>query len=189
MKVQRSRFLALAFPVTSERDIKAYLDDTARRYHDARHLCFAYKLGVGRETITRKSDGGEPSGTAGDPLLLALGKHDLTDVLVIVVRYFGGIKLGTGGLARAYGQAGASALAAAALRKVPLGRLFAIRFPYAHEKTIRRLLETMGGILLDQQYGEVVSWRIMLPHSVWRGFATTLNDLTAGGVRLEEPEE
>jgi uncharacterized YigZ family protein len=187
LKVQRSRFLALAFPVGTEQNAQIRLDETARRYHDARHVCYGYKLGVGRETITRKSDAGEPSGTAGEPILSAIGKLELTDALVIVVRYFGGIKLGTGGLARAYGQAGAMALAEAGIREVPLGREFVLRFPYPLDKTIRRLLDTQDGKLLDQQYGEEVTWRIWLPHSVWRGFAGTLAELTAGAVALEEP--
>ncbi len=186
LKVQRSRFLALAFPVATEQNAQARLDETARRYHDARHVCYGYRLGVGRETITRKSDAGEPSGTAGEPILAAIGKLELTDVLVIVVRYFGGIKLGTGGLARAYGQAGAMVLAEAGIREVPQGREFVLRFPYARDKTIRRLLDSRDGKLLDQQYGEEVTWRIWLPHSVWRGFAETLTELTAGAVVLEE---
>jgi len=188
LKVQRSRFLALAFPVQTELEAQAFLSATARRYHDSRHVCYGFKLGVGRQTITRRSDDGEPSGTAGEPILAAIAKLELTDVLVIVVRYFGGVKLGTGGLARAYGQAGAMVLAKAGIREVHLGRQFVIHFPYAQEKTIRHLLEARGGRLLDQKYGESVSWRIQLAHSVWRGFATALNDLTAGKVNLEDPE-
>ena len=187
LKIQRSRFLALAFPVGTEQDAQAHLDETARRYHDARHVCYGYKLGVGRKTTTRKSNAGEPSGTAGEPILAAIGKLELTDVLVIVVRYFGGIKLGTGGLARAYGQAGTMALVEAGIQEVPLGREFVLRFPYARDKTIRHLLESRDGKLLDQQYGEEVTWRIWLPHSVWRGFDEALTELTAGAVALEDP--
>ncbi|MCK9995322.1 MAG: YigZ family protein [Candidatus Krumholzibacteria bacterium] len=188
LKVQRSRFLALTFPVRTEQEARVCLSETARRYHDSRHVCYGYKLGVGSASITRKSDDGEPSGTAGDPILAAIGKLELTDVLLVVVRYFGGVKLGTGGLARAYGQAGAMALAEATIREVQLGREFMIRFPYSQEKSIRRLLETRGGRLVDQQYGEAVSWRIWLAHSGWRGFAEALTELTAGNVDLEEPE-
>ncbi len=188
LKVQRSRFLALAFPVRTEQEAQAFLSETARRFHDSRHVCYGYQLGVGENSITRKSDDGEPSGTAGEPILAAIGKLELTDVLVVVVRYFGGVKLGTGGLARAYGQAGAMALAEAAVREVHLGREFMIRFPYSQQKSIRRLLETRGGRLVDQQYGETVSWSIWLAHSVWRGFAEALTELTAGKVDLEDPD-
>ncbi len=188
LKVQRSRFLALAFPVRTEQEAQVRLSETARRYHDSRHVCYGYKLGVGGDSITRKSDDGEPSGTGGDPILAAIAKLELTDVLVVVVRYFGGVKLGTGGLARAYGQAGAMALAEAVIREVHLGREFMIRFPYSREKSIRRLLETRDGRLVEQQYGETVSWRIWLAHSVWREFSKALIELTSGNVDLEEPE-
>ena len=186
LKVQRSRFLAQAIPITSPEDARTLLEETARRYHDARHVCYGYRLGVGRGMVTRKSDDGEPSGTAGEPILAAIGQLDLTDVLVMVVRYFGGIKLGTGGLARAYGQAAADALNQATVREVPLGREFVIKFSYAQEKTIRRLLEIWKGESVHQDYGENVIWRIWLPHSAWRGFAGALTEHTAGAVILEE---
>jgi len=188
LKIQRSRFLAFAFPIESEPGAQSLLDDYSRRFHDARHICFGYKLGVGPNTISRKSDAGEPSGTAGDPIINTIGKLELTDVLVIVVRYFGGIKLGTGGLARAYGQAAGMTLTEAGTKEVSLGREFTLRFPYSLDKTVRHLLEKRKGRLLDQHYGEKVVWRIWLKNSVWRGFAETLTELTAGTVVLEEPE-
>ncbi|MEN8005663.1 MAG: YigZ family protein [Candidatus Krumholzibacteriota bacterium] len=188
LKVQRSRFVALAVPVTSAAEARVRLEETARRYHDARHVCYGYRLGVGRDMATRKSDDGEPSGTAGEPILAAIGKLDLTDVLVMVVRYFGGIKLGTGGLARAYGRAAAEALSRGTIREVPLGREFVLDFSYAQEKTVRRLLESWRGRPVAQDYGENVRWRIWLPHSAWRGFAGSLTEQTAGAVVLEEAD-
>lgn len=187
LKVQRSRFLSLAFPIENESDARTRLEETERRYHDARHVCFGYKLGVGSGALTRKSDAGEPSGTAGEPLLGAILKLELTNVVVIVVRYFGGIKLGTGGLARAYGRAASMVLEQAGTRRVDQGREFLLRFSYAREKSIRRLLESRDGKLVDQQYGQEVSWRIWLPHSGWRGFGEELTELTAGATCLEEP--
>lgn len=188
LKIQRSRFLARAIPVSSPEEARTCLEETARRYHDARHVCYGYRLGVGRNMVTRKSDDGEPSGSAGEPILTAIGQLDLTDVLVMVVRYFGGIKLGTGGLARAYGQAAADALNRGTVREVSLGREFELNFSYAQEKTIRRLLEIWKGKPVDQDYGENVIWRIWLPHSAWRGFAGALTEHTAGAVVLEESE-
>jgi uncharacterized YigZ family protein len=189
LKVKRSRFLAMAFAAATEPEARTRLDETARRYHDALHVCFAFRLGIGPAAVSRKSDAGEPNGTAGEPILAAIDRLGLTDVLVIVVRYFGGIKLGTGGLARAYGQAAETALEAAGVRVVPLGREFVLRFPYALDKSIRHLLDTRQGRLLDQDYGEEVVWRIWLPHSIWRGFAEALKNLTAGAVVLDEPED
>lgn len=187
LKVQRSRFLALVFPIENEMDARDRLDETSRRYHDARHVCYGFKLGTGPGALTRKSDAGEPSGTAGEPLLTAIGKLELTDVLVIVVRYFGGIKLGTGGLARAYGQAGAQVLEQAGIRQVDQGREFLVTFPYAREKSIRKLLESRKGRVMDKQYGQEVSWRIWLPHSACESFGEALTEITAGTISLEEP--
>ncbi len=189
MKIQRSRFLAQAVPITCVEDAQSYLEKTARRYHDARHVCYGYRLGVGRNMVSRKSDDGEPSGTAGEPILSAIDQLDLTDVLVMVVRYFGGIKLGTGGLGRAYGQAAANALGRATVREVPLGREFIIDFSYAQEKTMRRLLEIWKGKPIDQDYGENVTWRIWLAHSRWRGYSAALTEHTAGTVVLKKAEK
>jgi uncharacterized YigZ family protein len=187
LKIQRSRFIGRAVPVTSQDEAKTALEETSRRFHDARHVCYGYRLGLKPEVISRKSDDGEPSGTGGDPILASIGKLELTDVLVMVVRYFGGIKLGTGGLARAYGQAAADALRKAPVREVLLGREFVLRFPYPQEKTIRRLVTDRDGRLVNQEYGQDVTWRIWLPHSRWRAFSDTLTEVTAGSVRLEEP--
>ncbi len=189
LKIQRSRFLALAVPVASPEEARLRLEETSRRYHDARHVCYGYRLGVGHFLVTRRSDDGEPSGTAGEPILLAIDQLGLTDVLVMVVRYFGGIKLGTGGLARAYGQAATEALSHGTIREVSLGREFVLEFSYAREKTIRRLLEAWKGKQVAQEYGENVTWRVWLPHSAWRGFAGALTEHTAGAVALEETVE
>lgn len=186
LKVQRSRFVGLAVPVATAQGAQEQLAETARQYHDARHVCYAYRLGVGRELTSRKSDDGEPSGTAGEPILTAITQLELTDVLVMVVRYFGGIKLGTGGLARAYGQTAADALSNGVIREVPLGREFALEFTYAQEKTVRRLLETWQGKPVAQEYGARVNWNIWLPHSAWRSFAAAVTEHTAGSVSMQE---
>ena len=99
--VKMSRFLAFAYPVASEEEAKALIRKVANDYHDARHVCWAYMLGHDRSRY-QSSDNGEPSGTAGKPILGQVNSLELTDVLVLVVRYFGGIKLGTGGLIDAY---------------------------------------------------------------------------------------
>lgn len=186
IKVQKSRFIALAHPAASEDRMRHLLEETARRYHDARHVCYGCKLGVGLESLLRRSDDGEPSGTAGEPILASIEKRNLTNVLVMVVRYFGGVKLGTGGLARAYGQAAENALDEAAVRTELLGRDFRITFPYTQEKTIRLLIAAHQGRITEQEYGADVSWDIWLPHSQWRGFGAALTETTAGAVVLAE---
>ena len=106
----RSKFLAFAHPVRNEEEATAILADYRRRYHDARHVCFAYVVGSGQNAVQRSSDDGEPSGTAGKPILNCILSRELQQVAVIVVRYFGGVKLGTGPLGKAYRTATQEAL-------------------------------------------------------------------------------
>ena len=101
------------------------------------------------------------------------------------VRYFGGIKLGTGGLQRAYGQAAELALDEAPVREVLLGREFDIRLPYAFQKTLRHLLEPRRGRIIQEEYGEDVLWRVWLPHSTWQDFQGALTEASAGQVTME----
>ena len=107
---KRSKFLAFAFPVYSVEEIKGIVAEYQKKYYDARHVCYAYMLGVER-TVFRANDNGEPSGTAGKPILGQINSNNLTNILIVVVRYFGGIKLGTGGLIVAYRMAAAEVLA------------------------------------------------------------------------------
>ncbi|MFH1841719.1 MAG: YigZ family protein [bacterium] len=187
IRVQKSRFLAEAAPVDSLPAVRQVVAELGRRYHDCRHVCFAWRGGLGRELQETRSDGGEPSGTAGSPILLAIQQAELTDCVVVVARYFGGVKLGTGGLARAYGEAAAAALARAPRRTVLLGHEFAIRFPYSLQKTLDHLLAQHGGKSVQAEYGEQVQWRIWLPVSTWQDFAVAVKEATAGEVQIKAP--
>ena len=102
LKEKGSIFIACAFPVASEDKSKACTDGIKKEFFDATHHCFAFRIGKGKDEIVRYSDAGEPRGTAGKPIFTAIQSKNLTDVLVVVTRYFGGVKLGTGGLSRAY---------------------------------------------------------------------------------------
>lgn len=186
LKEKRSRFLAFARPITDEADADAVIDEIARRYHDARHVCTGWRLGLPPHTAENRNDDGEPAGTAGEPILAAIRRLELVDVLVVVVRYFGGIKLGTGGLARAYGGAADEALAAAPIRRVLLGREFRLEFQYPQQKTIRRQVDLCGGRLLEETYAADVVWRVWLPHSACDRFLDSIRELTAGRV-VPEP--
>ena len=185
-RVQRSRFLGYARPIADLDQAREAIAEIARRHHDARHVCYAWRLGVPPTVAEIKNDAGEPSGTAGEPLLVALRKHDVSNALAVVVRYFGGVKLGTGGLARAYGETAEAAIAEAGIRDILLGRRFRARFPYAMQKTLSRLLERYGGRPLEQDYAEAVVWIIWLPNSQWRGFATELTEASAAACILED---
>ncbi|MBK7187985.1 MAG: YigZ family protein [bacterium] len=183
---QRSRFLAFAFPAPDEAAAREAIAGVARRYHDARHACSAWRLGHGPHPLEHRNDDGEPSGTAGEPLLAAIRKRDLTDCVVVVVRYFGGVKLGTGGLARAYGAAAALALDAAPTADLPLGRRFRLRFPYPQRRVIEHLLHARGGRTDAEDYAVEVTWEVWLPHSGSRGFTAAVFEATAGAVTAEE---
>jgi len=182
--IQRSRFLGMAAPAPDPTAAQDLVADLRRRYHDARHVCSAWRLGSPDRLVEFRHDDGEPSGTAGEPILAAIRNAGLTHVVVAVVRYFGGVKLGTGGLSRAYGGVAQAALAAAPRRTVRLGRRFTLAFDYAQQKTLQRLLTAHGGSTVDESYDTRVHWRIWLPHSTWTAFARAAAEATAGRVQL-----
>lgn len=189
IKIQRSRFLAQAAGAPDEEAARTVLEAMARQYHDSRHVCHAWRLGPPPATREMRSDAGEPSGTAGEPILAAIRKADLVDVVVVVVRYFGGVKLGTGGLQRAYGQAAELALAQAPTREVLLGREFLVNFPYSFQKTLRHLLEGARGRVLAEEYADQVSWTLWVPHSSCSDLASAVTEASAGGITLAAQPE
>jgi uncharacterized YigZ family protein len=154
LRERASRFLAHAFPCASADEAGAAVANLARQYHDATHVAFAWKLGTGDAAVTRASDAGEPSGTAGRPIAAAIEEADLTDVCVAVVRYFGGTKLGTGGLARAYREAAARALEAAGARAVFDTRRLVVTCPHARLGMVKRLLRPPEIAVVAEDFGE-----------------------------------
>ncbi len=148
---KRSKFLAFAFPVSTIDDVKARVGDMQKKYYDARHVCYAYMLGAER-TDFRANDNGEPSGTAGRPILGQINARGLTNVLVVVVRYFGGVKLGTGGLAVAYKLAAAEALGAANVVGRTMDEAVELRFEYAFMNDVMRIVKEEGADILAQDY-------------------------------------
>lgn len=150
-KSKGSKFLAFAVPVYSEQEIKQQLDEFRKQYFDARHVCYAWMLGEDREHF-RANDDGEPSGTAGRPILGQINSKQLTNILIVVVRYFGGILLGTGGLIVAYKEAAADALNNANIieRAVMLHRT--LRFPYEKMNEVMRTLKDIDANIINQDY-------------------------------------
>ena len=137
-----SRFIALAFPVETEAEVKETVQRFKKEYHDARHHCYAYRLGLDGEPW-RANDDGEPSGSAGRPILGQIDSAGLSDVLVVVVRYFGGIKLGIPGLIRAYRTSTADALANARVVEKVAGRWYTLRFPYDDLPSVMKLAKDL----------------------------------------------
>lgn len=152
-KDQGSRFIAEAWPVESEQEVKAIVDAARKQYHDARHHCYAYRLGYQGDRF-RANDDGEPSGSAGRPILGQIDARGLSDVLVVVTRYFGGIKLGIPGLIRAYKSATADALDRAEIVEKIAARPFRIQFGYLAMNAVMKVLKDMKLPQTDQDFGE-----------------------------------
>ena len=137
---KRSRFLSFALPVRTPDEVKTQVDAYRKKYYDARHVCWAYMLGPDRTTF-RANDDGEPSSTAGKPILGQINSNNLTDILIIVVRYFGGIELGTSGLIVAYRTAAAEAIAAAHIEERTVDETITITFEYPYLNSVMRIVK------------------------------------------------
>jgi len=148
---KRSRFISYAVPVQSVEEAKSAIDRYRKQYFDARHVCWAYMLGCER-TAYRVNDDGEPSSTAGKPILGQINSNELTDILIVVVRYFGGIELGTSGLTAAYRAAAASAIAAATIEERTVDETVAIAFEYPHLNSVMRIVKDMQPQVVAQQF-------------------------------------
>lgn len=150
-KEKGSRFIALAYPVRTEEDVKQHVADVKKKYYDARHHCYAYILGANKDAY-RMNDDGEPSGTAGRPIHGQLLSKDLTDTLIIVIRYFGGIKLGVSGLINAYKTAAKDALDNNTIVEKFVEEDYQLRFPPLSMNKVMQLLKRETVKITDQQY-------------------------------------
>lgn len=137
---KRSKFLAFAMPVRSVEEVKQIVAEYQKKYYDARHVCYAYMLGAERKEF-RANDNGEPSGTAGKPILGQINSNELTDILIVVVRYFGGVKLGTSGLIVAYRLAAAEAIAAAEIVEKTVDEEVTFHFEYPFMNDVMRIVK------------------------------------------------
>ena len=146
---KRSKFLAFAIPVQTLDDVKREVEAYQKKYYDARHVCYAYRLGERRE-LFRANDNGEPSGTAGKPILGQIDSRELTNVLVIVVRYFGGIKLGTSGLIVAYKAAAAEALDATEHVEKTINGEILLKFSYPLLNDVLRIVKEENPRIVEQ---------------------------------------
>jgi uncharacterized YigZ family protein len=146
-----SRFLAFVIPVTSQDEIKPILEDYRKKYHDARHHCFAYIIGYDK-SIWRSNDDGEPSGTAGKPILGQINSNDLTNILIIVVRYFGGTLLGVSGLINAYRNATADAISKAEIIECTVKEYYRLIFPYSSMNDVMKIIKDENLFQSEQRF-------------------------------------
>lgn len=161
---KRSKFLAFAFHVTSEEEVKQYVAEFRKKYYDARHVCWAYMLGADR-TDFRANDDGEPSSTAGKPILGQINKNELTDILIIVVRYYGGVNLGTSGLIVAYRTAAAEAIANAEIVSQFVEKEVVFDFPYIMMNDVMKIIKDMSPRIISQTYDNTCEMKLSIRKS------------------------
>jgi uncharacterized YigZ family protein len=182
-KVKASRFLADALPLADERELESALKRVRKEFHDARHHCWAYRLGPGGLRF-RSSDDGEPGGSAGKPILQQIEARALSDVLVVVTRWFGGTKLGVGGLVRAYGAAAAAVLDRAPRREVVLTQRIEIAFPYECTAVVQGLLSASGLAAAAARYDEQAALEVEMPLDQLDAFERELCERSASRARF-----
>lgn len=185
--VKGSRFFVNAAPVSSEAEAKEFLEKAHAQFPHARHHCWAMVL---RDPeIARPNDDGEPSGSAGKPILAQLQGSKLQDVIIVVSRFFGGTKLGVGGLVRAYGGSAAEAIQAAEIMKVTPKRTLSINFDYSETSLVEATLSALKVTTPHSDYGEKVLLQVQIEDAEVDHFLTEFKDRTAQRVRIELEEE
>lgn len=181
---KKSRFIATVAPVESEEEAAAFIESVRKKYYDARHNCPAYIIGRNSE-FTRCSDDGEPSGTAGKPILEVLLGEGLTNTAVVVTRYFGGTLLGTGGLVRAYTQAAQAGLAASKTAVMRYGVWLLITTDYTDLGKVQHLLGNKEIPVVDSQYTDKVVLTVRVPEEEAGGLMDEITDMTGARAGIE----
>lgn len=174
---KRSKFFAYAHHVTSEDEIKSILLAYKKKYHDARHCCYAYMLGAAR-SVFRANDDGEPSGTAGKPILGQINAHELTDVLIVVIRYFGGVKLGTSGLIVAYRTVAAAAIETSQTEVRLVEENITYTFAYPMMNQVMRIVKEMQPRIVSQEFGNTCSITLAIRQSETEQLKNALRKLS-----------
>ena len=185
MTERRSVFLGYASPVTTEEEALEFIAKIKKRHSDATHNVYAYIL---RGSISRFSDDGEPNGTAGLPVLEVLRKEDVTDAVIVVTRYFGGILLGAGGLVRAYSASAKLALDAAVVKECKPFVLFGITCGYGEYQKLGRLFELNGVKNAETEYGEGVCVTACCPEERYDALCVAVRDVTGGKAMPERKD-
>jgi uncharacterized YigZ family protein len=186
---KNSKFLSFLHPVASREDAMAWVDYYRKQYPDARHVCWAYVIGNTRQQQTQAfNDDGEPSGTAGKPMLYVLTEREVGNSLAVVVRYFGGIKLGAGGLVRAYSSAVSTAVNRAELKQITPNVELEIHADFARETKIRHLVNHYDGQVVSMDYGAGVTLQICVAQAQVESFIQQIINETAGNARISRKD-
>ena len=179
---KRSRFITHLYQVKTEAEARTRIEEMKKKYYDARHNCWCYLLREGG--VVRYSDDGEPQGTAGQPMLNVFQRENVTNVVCVVTRYFGGILLGAGGLTRAYAKSARDALVAAGVSEMGLWAMADIPCPYALFERVRGEVIALGGTVDSADYGADIRLTVSLPAENTAALRERLTELSAGGIAL-----
>lgn len=179
---KRSKFLAFAHHVDSEEEAKELVRDYKRRYFDARHVCYAYSIGHSNPLV-RMNDDGEPSSTGGKPIMGQIQKAGITDVIVLVVRYYGGVNLGTGPLAVAYKTAAAEAIGSAAIEERQVEETVDFSFPYECMNAVMRIVKDLAPRIVEQQFDNTCRLRLSIRATMAQQLRSRLADTIPFGER------
>ena len=185
---KKSRFIATVRPVRNEEEALAFLEEMRKQYWDARHNCYAYSVGMNRE-YTRCSDDGEPSGTAGRPMLDVILGEDIYNVAVVVTRYFGGVLLGTGGLVRAYSGAVQAGLGASKVIEKHHGISLSLTADYTAIGKLQYIAGENQLPVLDTEYTDKVIMHLLVPNDQAGRIEKTITEATSGRVKMEKEKE
>lgn len=181
--IEKSRFIATIAPVSTEEEAQAFIQRMSKEFWDATHNCTAYAIGP-RQEQQRSSDNGEPSGTAGKPMLEVLKKTAITNVAVVVTRYFGGIKLGAGGLIRAYSHSVAKAVQEGPKLLIAPRQIVSLTIDYSYFGSVERQLQTLG-LPYQPSFTDTISLEIYVELSFVSELETTITNLTGGNLLWE----
>ncbi|BCJ87749.1 YigZ family protein [Effusibacillus dendaii] len=187
LTIKKSRFISYAQPVETEEAAISFIESIQKKHWDATHNCYAYQIGP-HDEIQRSNDDGEPSGTAGKPILEVIKKEGLKNVAIVVTRYFGGIMLGSGGLVRAYGQAATAGLRAAGIVTRSRFQSFAVKIDYTWLGKLENELLQQGYFIVNTEYTDLVCLTVLVPANETEHFRTLVTNATHGQASLQEGE-
>lgn len=187
-KVKGSRFIGTVSHAKDREEAESFIQEVRKKYHSATHHCSAYRIGHGDASVFRYNDDGEPGGTAGKPILEAIDGRNLTDVICVVTRYFGGTKLGTGGLTRAYGACAALTLDEAGKRRCYVSDRLHIRFDYNLTGVVMGIITRFGADILKSSYGSETELVLRIRKSMREPMEKALIDAAAGHIQVSLEE-
>jgi len=186
IKIKASKFIGRAIPCSDETEAEKILNGIRKKYYDATHHCFAFRVGLGSKCKFRYSDAGEPSGTAGRPIFDRIDGKDLTNVIVVVTRYFGGTKLGTGGLTHAYSDSAAQAIEKAGVIEEFITRDISMTVRFPDYNNVERVFNKYNVTVKQHDFAEVVRLTIEIRTSLADQLKNELTELTSGRITFGE---